>query len=359
MARPEQIDDINQETLKNWFRGRNKWIDISANYQDYYFARQILKQKKESTDGGTFLTWEVQVRGIASTIDSGLYANDSVATTDIFKNAYLPWHMIQSSYTYDVFEAAFQGGSATKIVDVLQGRIHAMWTDFYEKMEIRFWTAATSPTADPAQFYGIPTHVVQSSTADFGFNGGNASGFTSGVANLSRTTYPALKNGTFTYQSVSDDDLLSKASEAMDKCNFMPPHNYSSIDGGEPDYGLYTVYSVFNRCERLVKAQNDNLGSELWKGRPMFKGCPITWVPAISNQYLADGVTANPAYDSTAPFYGLNWKTIRVTFNKGCNMVVGQPIRRAGKHNVRDVFLDSAQQCSAINTRTNFVGKAA
>jgi hypothetical protein len=358
MARPEQIDDINLETLKRYRKG--KWIDISASFQDYWFARQILKQKRDSVDGGTFLSYEVQVKAIESYRDSGLYADDSVATTDIFKRAYVPWHQSQASYTYDVNEQCFQGNDEVKIIDVLQGRIHAMWTDYYEKMEIRFWSAATSPSADPAQFYGIKTYLVASATAAFGFNGGDATGFTgAGVANLLRSTYPGLKNGTFTYQSISDDDALAKIVEANDKCYFMPPHDYSQLDGGEPDYGIYTVWSVKNRCERLVKAQNDNLGRELWKGRPMIKGTPIEWVPALSNQYLRDGATANPAYDSNDPILGINWKTTKVTFGKGCNMVVGSPIRRAGKHNVRDTFLDSAQQLELRDPRSCWYGNKA
>ena len=114
-----------------------------------------------------------------------------------------------------------------------------------------------------------------------------------------------------------------------------------------------------NKLERLVKNQNDNLGRDLWKGRPLIKGVPIAWVPAISNQYLFDGTTANPAYDSTDPIYGVNWKTTKVSFNKGCNMVVGKPIRRAGKHNVRDVFLDSSQQLEVRDTRSCWRGKKA
>lgn len=358
MARAEQIDDINLETLKRFRKG--KWIDISASFQDYFFARQVLKQKRDSVDGGTFLSYEVQVRPIESYRDSGLYSDDSVATTDIFKRAYVPWHMSQASYTYDVFESAFQGNDEVKIIDVLQGRIHAMWTDYYEKMENRFWGAATSPSSDPAEFYGLKTYIVQSSTAAFGFNGGDATGFTSaGVANILRSTYTALKNGTFTYQSISDDDALAKMVEAIDKSNFMAPHDYTQLDGGEPDYGIYTVWSVKNRCERLVKAQNDNLGRELWRNRPMLKGIPIEWVPALSNPYLRDGSTANPSYDSNDPIYGINWKTTKITFNKGCNMVLGSPIRRAGKHNVRDVFLDSSQQLEVRDTRTCWVGKKA
>jgi hypothetical protein len=332
MARPEQIDDLNLETQKRYRKKR--WIDYSTPFQDYFYARHILKQKKDIVDGGNGLSFDLQVAGINTYADSGVWANDHVGTGDIFKRAEVPWHMCQASYSYDVYEKAFQGDDAVKIIDVLQGRIHAMWNDYFKQMEIRFWKAAASPT---------------------GFNGGNASGFSSGVGGVSRTTYPQLKNGTATYQSVSDDDLLAKINQAVEFSNFKAPHDYAQLDGGEPDYGIYTVFSVKQKCDRLVKAQNDNLGRELWKGRPMIMGVPVEWVPAINHQYLEDQATANPAYDANDPVYGINWKTTKVTFNKGCNQVVGDPIRRAGKHNVRDVFLDSMQQGECRDTRSSFV----
>lgn len=357
MARAELIDDIAIQTLKRFTK--NKWIDISMSFQKYFFNKLILKKKKDEVDGGLKLNWSFQYRGIDTFRDSGVYMPDSVATRDIFIQGEVPWYKSQASYTWDVGEKSIQGASDVKLINIMEGKVHAMWNSFFQGMEIRFWKAAGSPTSDPAEFYGLKTWVVQNSTVAFGFNGGDATGFTgSGLIGKLRSTYTGLKNGTFTYQTISDDDGLKKIAEACEKSYFEAPDDYNAIDGGEPDFGIYTTFENKSRCDRLVKAQNDNLGKELWHGRPTIKGCPIAWVPALDTQYLADG-TANDAYDSGNPIYGINWLTTRVVFNENCNMQTSKPIMRAGMHNVRDVFLDNECQLEVRNSRTNWVGKAA
>lgn len=360
MARPETLADIAVATLRRY--KKRKWIDITSPFQSYFFNRLILKKKKDQVAGGLYLNFSVQYKEIDTFRDSGLYDDDSVGTANVLAQSNVPWYKAQASYMYDVDEPTFQGDDETKIIDLMQVKIHAMWMSFFKGMETRFWTAPTSASTNPAEFYGIPSYVVQSSTAAFGFNGGDATPFSgTGVGGLVRTTYTGLKNGTFTYQTISDEDGLDKLAEAMDKCNFEQPHDFEQLDGMEPDYGLYTTYTVKRKCEKLVKAQNDNLGRDLWKGRPLFKSCPIEWVPALTNQYIGRGSTtqSNPAYDSSNPIYGINWNTTRVVFNEGCNQRITKPIRRAGKHNVFDVFLDTSLQMEVRDTYTCFVGKAA
>ena len=100
-----------------------------------------------------------------------------------------------------------------------------MYNDFFEGMEERMWTAPTSNTQSPRPPSGIPFWLQQSATAAFGFNGGDPSGFAAGAGGIDSDTYPNWKNGTFTYNAISDDDALDKWAEACEKCYFKAPRS--------------------------------------------------------------------------------------------------------------------------------------
>lgn len=349
---PDQLDDFVQATQKRYTK--KKWSDISLPFQDYKFAELIARGKEsEMEKGGTQLEFKVQVANTGTFKSTELFGTDNPGVVDLIKAVTVPWTMQTVNWTYDVNETEFQGDDDTMIVDEIDIRRHSAWNDFYTGMETLMWTAPTGPTDVPRTPLGIPTWIVKSSTAAFGFNGTNPSGFTDGVGGLSSTTYPTWANGTFTYAQIDKLDLCAKWKEAYTKCQFKAPHSYNDINKGPRRYGFYSVYSVIAALERLLENSNDNLGTDLGKyaGAVMFKGVPVEWVPALDN-------TASAAYDSTNPIYGIDWNVFGWKFQKGINQKWLPPVIPPRQSTVRYVPLINAGQFQAADRRRLFVGKA-
>ena len=140
----------------------------------------------------------------------------------------------------------------------------------------------------------------------------------------------------------------------MDFCYFEAPAKFPELGGGNPDWGLYTVHSVLATMRRLLQAGNDNLGPDVakWAGDVVVKGTPVTWVPSLTN-------SDSPAYDSTAPFYGINWKTMEYFFKEGRNMVKHPPTQAPNQHTVRIRVMDNWGNFVCYDRRRNFVFYAA
>lgn len=353
---PDQIDDFVTATIAKY--ERRKWKDITLPLQRYIFADRMLNgpgnrvgKRTEIGVNSHALKWLLQVTNVDTFQDTELYGLDNPSVQDTMVTASVDWTFQQDSFMYDIREDELQTGSFEVVVDLISTRLHSMFNSFYQAMETRMWTAPTSSTAAKRKPYGIPFWLQKATTAAFSFQGGDPSGFSSGAANVSTDTYANWKNGAFGYTTVSDDDLLTKVSQSMDYCNFMPPHNYAELDGGKPDFEFYTVYSVIQSYQQLLSGANDNLGRDMGKYRNsiMYRNVPVTWVPALDN-------SESDAVDTSNPWYGINWNTLCFKCKDGWIMKKSKPIVPDRQHNVRTVFLDNIGQFKCTDRRANFVG---
>ena len=327
----EQIDDFVELTL-NRFK-KDEWVDISLPLQQYHFASRWFKSKKKPERGGPLLEWKLRVRNQGTAKHSGLYAVDDTNRVNVMTKGKQEWSKQTVNYIYDIDEEAFQSGPETIIREMLLNE-QGLYNDFFELMETAMWTAPSSSSLDPRPPSGIPFWIQKNAT--LGFNGGDPSGFSDGAAQIVTGTYPRWKNYTGTYVQVSRDDLVEKVVNACDFCYFQAPKSYPEIGGGESDWGFYTVHSVLATMRRMLQAGNDNLGPDVarWAGQVMIKGNPVTWVPALTN-------SESDAYDSQAPFYGLNWNKFEYFFKSGRNMVKHPPKQASNQHTVRERHMDN------------------
>lgn len=350
----DQIDDFVETTL-DVFVGKDglKWVDLSRDLNHYIFADRMVGNKKMQVQGGPYVHWKAQVDNNGTARFSELFDKDQYNLKDLIQPIKVPWSKATANFSYDLDEDIFQEGKQ-EIVSELKVREHSMMTDFYELMEVAMWTAPSSSTATPRKPLGIPTWGVSSATAAFGFNGGNPSGFSSGVGELDASTYTRWKNGTFTYATISDDDMLSKVNEAIVKTNFRSPHDFRQLDKGY-SWEMYTVFDVIDQTQRLLKNSNDNVGRDLgkYRGRLIYLGIPITRVPALEDTSLDSGVTNDP-------IYGINWSKFKCIWKKGAMMRRGKPQQIPGQHTTRVVHLDNWCQFACFNRREGvWVGVAA
>lgn len=341
MLTPDQIDDFVNLTLSNF--KRNKWTDISLEHQEYVSARMI-SEKNVTEAGGKDISFRLKTRNTGNARASGMYAQDVTNVEDVTVAASIPWTMQTTNFSYDVYEDLFQSDRET-IIRELQIREHDALSDMAELQEEFLWTAPTGTTDTTPM--GIPFWLQKSNTTpDGAFNGGNPTGFSAGAAGLSSTTYPRWRNWTFSYTSVTTDDLIKKVKKALQFTNFMAPVPHPELGYGKSQYHIYTTYGVQEPLERLAETRNDNLGSDVARyiNQVTIGGTPVQWVPYLE------------ANDTSDPVYGVNWKVFRPFVKSGCNMRRNAPKQAARQHSVREVHIDHWMNYACYNRRACFSG---
>lgn len=343
---PEQLDDLVELTHNRYIK-QNNWVDLSLDKQHHCITR-FFDGKKMPLRGTPKVIWKVQVENAGTARWTGLFDKDTSNVKNQFIGAEEPWAIQTSSYEYDLREPDFQGADTFTIVDVIKGREHGMYNNMFELFENALWTAPTSSTQDPRPMNGIPFWLQKNAT--LGFTGGDPSGFSGGAAGISTSTYTRWKNFSGTYSAVSRDDFIDKVIQAMDFTKFKSPHSYPGLHGSGagkmPDYEFWTTHTVLQKLRRFLDTRNENLTdvAGMAVGRVPFMGVTVDWVPALSH-------SSETAYDSTNPFYAVNWNMFKLFFMRGWDMKRSAPDKVAGQHNVRRVALDSVLQLICTNRR--------
>ena len=345
----DQLDDLVALTF-NTVLGRRTWTDISLANQHYTISPRFFRGKKLPTDSGPRMEWKLQVRNQANTRLTALFDRDRLGIQNLMITGKADWAMVTTNYSYDVGEPDFQSDDQAKIVDSLLTREHSMYNEWFEFLESKLWSSPATSTG-LHDILGIPHWIVKHATV--GFNGGNPSGWSSGAGEVSSTTYDKWRNRTGAYVGVTRDDLITKALNSMDFCNFRPPHAYPQTNGMmDPVYALYTTHVIVEQLLRYLDSKNDNIrdaaGVAASGTAPMLRGTPVEWVPELSN-------AGQPAVDTSNPFYGVDWNSMKLRFLRGKEMNRQGPLPVAGQRNVRAVHVESSLQLVCTNRRTNFV----
>lgn len=326
-----QLLDFVELTL-NRFK-KDEWIDISMPLQEYKFAGRVFSAKKRAERGGVRLDWKLRHKNQGTAKHSGLFAVDDTNRVNVMTKGLMEWSKQTVNYIYDVDEDAFQSGPET-IIREMQLHEQGLYNDFFALMEDAMWTAPASSALDPMPPSGIPFWLQKN--ASLGFNGGDPAGWSSGAGSIATATFPRWKNYSGTYVQVSREDLVEKVVNACDFTYFTPVRSYAEIGGGKPDYEFCTVHSVLATMRRTLQASNDNLGVDVarYAEGVLMKSIPVTWVPALTE-------TTSNAYDSQAPFYGINWKKFEYFFKSGRNMTKHPPKMAGNQHTVRERHMDN------------------
>jgi hypothetical protein len=302
------------------------WTDISLPLQKYYFASKVFSAKKKAEKGGPQLKFKLRTANQGNAAHSGLYAVEDTDRKDVLTEGKQGWSKQRVCYTFDIDEDEFSS-APEELIDGMKEREFGLYADYFELMETATWTAPSSSTLSPMPPAGIPFWFQKNSTDPPGFNGGDPDGWTDGAGSIATATYKGWKNWTGPYVQVNRDDLIAKVVKACDFTSFGAPVPYPETGGGQPQWGFYTVYSVFEQVRRDLELQNDNLGREAAWGsmrQPTIHGIEVMWVPALDNEESA-------AYDSSNPFYGVNWSKFRYFFQKNRNNIK-MPLQQANSN---------------------------
>jgi hypothetical protein len=349
MLNHSQIADFVELTLAKYMRG--SWEDITPNYNDNEFVSRTFKNNQVPEDGGRRLEWKVQVDRTGNARLSGLYDEDRSTVKNIFKAAYTEWSKQTTNYSYDIDEHGFQG-SMEEIIDLLEGKEHDMYSDWFDFMLEQIWS-------DPASEYDeFPIlgyrHWIQKNDSDAGgFTGANPAGWSTGRGSLSSTTYPNWKNWVDHFTDVTRTDFVRKVLEATKKTQFRTTHNFKEIGKGPPDWCMYTGWTNWELLKELQESRNENHGTELgWMdGNPIINGVAIYFCSALDGGVDGTG----PAADSENPLYGINHRKMKWVFKRGRNQIRSKPLRNADSHTVFTVHVDNWGQMKCTNPRSHFV----
>ncbi len=339
---PDGIDDFVNTTLKLW--KRRSWTDIALEHQEYV-SNTLLKQQKVTERGGEQIGFVVKTKNIETARNTGMFAEDQTLVEDITVTGSIPWTMQTTNFSYDIYEDMFQSDPETIVRELLM-REHSALSDMAELQEENLWNAPTGTT--DSRPYGIPFWLQKDATTTVagGFNGTNPSGFSSGRAGISSTTYPRWRNWTFGYTNVTLDDLIKKVKKSLAFTTFMAPVPHRETGFNDSGSQIYTTYDVQEQLERLAESRNENLGADLARyiNNTLVGGVPVKWVPYLQ------------ANDSTGPLYGIQWKSFKPYVKKGCDMLRHPPKEAARQHTVREVHIDHAMNYACYNLRLNWVG---
>lgn len=343
---PEQQADLTNLTLK-LFKKR-KWTDISLEFPEYV-ASKLIREKNVTERGGTQLDFKIKTRNTGLARNTGMMALDVTGVEDVTIDAYVPWTKQTVNWSWCIDEPGFQSDPET-LVELVKVREHDAMMDMAELNEENLWNAPTSTTDKRPM--GIPFWFqkdTNTATNDGTMNGRDPSGFTSGRAGVSSTTYAKWRNWTFRYTAYTTDDLVRKIKRALVFTKFIPPVATPELSYGEMQREIWTTYRVMEPLERLAETRNDNLGSDVAR---YMNEVTVGRVPIKMSHYLE-------ANDTNDPLYGINWGTFRPFVKKGVNMRKMGPVTSPTQHDTKTIHYDTFMNYCCYDLRKNFVGSLA
>jgi len=334
----EQIADLVTSTLKEL--GRGKFTDISYDLQRFTALNHIMTDEKETLQGGQEVQFNVLVKNGGAAKMVGLYNVDNPNVTDGLETAKVPWRRASVPYSYDLGEFNINAGNEYRILDLIKTRRHMALTSLAEILETQAWGKPTS-SDDNLNAMGILYWIVKAATK--GFYGVAPSGFTT-CAGLSSTTYPNWRNWSGTYSTISATDLVAKIREALTFTQFEAPAKIVGDYNTGDKKSIYTNYTVVSALEEQLRANNDQLGTDLayGDGQVLIRKIPVEWVPALET-------------DTTNPVYGINWGVFKCVGLAGEWMTETKPFMAANQHKVLTGFTDCTFNFICRDRRRNFV----
>ena len=335
----EEIADV--DTVVANHERRNSYTLLTTDLTDYVAWRRLMAKKVEIR-GGEYLTFNAKVAANDTAQLTALFDEIDVDQADLMKTGKVPWRHATNHYMFDEREPRLNC-SKEDLVKIIKVRRADCREGFAVKGEGWFWAEPTGDEAsEDAPPYGVKYWIQQDNTdTDGAIQGGNPTGFASGCAGLSSTTYPNWQNYSVGYDAISDDDFLELLIKAAAFTNFKNP---VAVPGDKPSrYGYYTNWTVFNALRKLAKANNDNLGYDLLTKAAMFNGSAVEYVPHLN------------ADTTTNPFYGIDWNVFQPVFLTDEWMHETVQIRQGKQHRVVVKHMDCSFNFECTNRRKLFV----
>lgn len=325
--------------------GKMTWNSLVHDYQSYIALPKVFREGQVKQRGGTSIQFRMSTDDNGSFRMVSLFAKDEVQRSDQLIKGDAPWRHSTWNYSWDLREISIQAGEH-EIIDIIKTVRVAAWDSAAKGLEEQLWTEITDST-DDTSIWGIPLWI-QTSTSE-GFNGGNPSAFSSGLAGISTTTYPRSANYTNQYTDKTRGDLIEKMKKAAYKTTFTAPVPFPERKRGDADMlGIYCTYETKAAMALTAEQQNENLGKGLGSMDGTFNGRSFTAVP-----FLDQSSTWSVA--NSDPVWMINWKYLVPYVLSGWQMTETKPAKLDGYHTVVAVHVDFTNNLICNNRRTQAV----
>lgn len=297
----DNLPDAVEMTLDELDRG--KWIGAMTDLQKHVGFNEICKNKKEKRNKGKGIKVRFVTDHNNSAEDVGLYNTVEYSRDNNLTSGSIDWKFTEAHMIWDDREDDMNSGNAA-LVDAVEMERSAMMTSLAELCEKRIWGYSST---DEKRVFGIPYWVTKNAT--LGYNGGNPTGYSSGRAGVSSSTYPRLKNYTGGYTGYTDQsatDLIYMMEKAAYETAWTPPAPEPGMSRNGYGKGIFTTWKVKMKLKNVAKTNNDSLGFDLSTKEPVFRGSEITPVP-----YLDQNTSDDPMYilnfDYLEPVFLKDW----------------------------------------------------
>lgn len=297
---PEQMPDAVIATLNKLNKG--KWIGEMTDLQEHVGFNQMCRNRREKLSSSRGITVRYVTDHNNSAVNSGLFNTVDYSRDDAIVEGTVPWRYTDANMVFDEREPDMNSGPE-EIVDLVKVERSRMLTAVVELSETNVW-GIPDDSDDTTTPWGVEYWVTQNAT--LGFNGGNATGFSSGKAGISSSTYARHKNYTGAWTSVDDTastGLVYMMEKAADQTKWVAPTPEPGMGRGGYSRGIYTDWVTKYALKNVAKSNNDSLGFDLSTKEPVFRGAKIMYVPKFDA-------------DSASRLYMLDHNHIYATFLK-------------------------------------------
>jgi len=296
----EDMADVVLSTLNKFHK--DQWVGEMTDIQEHVGFNDMCKKKRERLDGSRGDRVRVITDHNYAAEATGLFGTVDFKRDDAAEEGTVPWRYIQAPMVFDTREPDMNSGPE-RMFDHIKVEDARTITSLVEKGEEYCWGKPDN-SSDATTPWGLEYWVVPNATT--GFNGGNPSGFTSGRAGISSSTYARHKNFTGAYTDYTDQaatGLITLMEEAATKMTWVSAAPEPGMGRKGYTKSIYLDYDRRWALKNVSKTNNDSLGFDLSTPEPVFRGAPLKWAPYLENK-------------STHPVYMIDNNTFYAVFLK-------------------------------------------
>lgn len=324
--------------------------------QRYEAVDRWFTKDKEVIPDGDSISRRIQLDQGNGAEHVRLYQPSTIRVADLMSVITAGWVHAETQWSIDRREQAMNSG-ASRIVDTLKSRRVDALMRLCDLLEDDGWTSPAGPT-DDLHALGITywINALADGQAGEGFYGcydstngfSNAGGIAAATASPNTTAPTGGKaywrnyaaGGTGYYTSI-DIEAMDTLRKMFDKLDFRSPVIVDDLKSeSQKNFSIYMNCDTEIGFNRLAKAQNDQLGSDLdpFAGRIAFRRVPLAVVPKLDS-------------DTRNPIYLVNHRVFKVYTLKDEWLRESAPMNSRENRNVFTSFLDLTFQIVCENKR--------
>ncbi|MEM8737270.1 MAG: hypothetical protein AAGG38_02165 [Planctomycetota bacterium] len=327
-------------------------FEVAYDSQRFEFAN-IYTTNPKRIDGGTSIKRNIMLDERGNARYRQMFDLDTPTVKPLHKEIDVPWALVGTDYSWDVFELKTQMSSTKAYIDLVRSRrVEAKW-GLSELLEDRGWLTPQNQ-ADRTNPYGIPYYLNfrDSGSTGAGFDGQTirfGDGSTSNIcAGIDASAEKKWRNYAATYTAI-DAAFLTTLRTAFVFTKFTAPallkDRPASTDRG-PMAKFYCGLSEYVELQALMDSRDDNnIPNEVFghilahiDGVFSINGYPVVGIPQL------EGVEFDP-------FYFVDWSKLQPVVHAGYWMEESDPAPSSNQHTVISVYVDAAHNNLCLNRR--------